>query len=263
MCQKLKRFLLSLALLLLFSLVVSAQATQLSAAEYENVDLTEFLGLNPDLLSSDPTMSSSSKQTSELKLEIPSLSNMPILWPEASSESEQSLTAQQLNSMDTTELWSLLDNQLGSLDNTLAQLEQSVASSKKETESLKKSIEDIKKEKEAAEKVIEHLKATLASNKEDQALVNSLLGEQLMKIEQLEKDAAETKKYVAFLELQEKRLKRNGVAVPVCAAVTLAGGFMFGYGLAKDNMTMAFIGLGIAVAPTIVWSGGHWCFKWW
>jgi hypothetical protein len=58
-------------------------------------------------------------------------------------------------------------------------------------------------------------------------------------------------------------LSRSGVVNIATISAATVGGAIIGYSLANEDTTMLLVGIGITAGTTLVYSCGHWTFKFW
>ena len=82
----------------------------------------------------------------------------------------------------------------------------------------------------------------------------------------IEKDLL-SKKYASL----ERQLKISSIATPIClvtsTVVSTVGGVLIGVGVSSDNSAVLTAGISVTIVGCVgiplIWSGGHWIFKFW
>ena len=253
MCIKQKK--LSLLLLLMFSYfyVVFGQESVLNKAEYEEVELTNFLD-SKTTLSNQEQNSKNLIDFSLMKKEMSKKqSNLPTV----------SLSTSLTSEMSSEEKAVILLKEQQKLINDMKISYQTLLNEKKSSEQQWMTLlENFNNKIEQTELRSKELEQCLISNKDDTHNAALVVGELTEINLNLKKELADINLLVSMYKI---KLQRSYTAGTICTTIpsVLGGGYMIFEGVRNNNQAMLFTGIVIATLPSFVYQGGHWAFKFW
>jgi hypothetical protein len=180
--------------------------------------------------------------------EIP-LSSLPMILQQQKVQLSQQTEEQQNLNNDSAELSSLLTDQLSGLIELQSTLELLSSDNSELTLLLNSSLETIKNLRRDLEVALDRI-----GDAEDGAI--SLLDQNTV----LYNLAKSLEHDVALLQRQQKAQRW---AFAIGGAAFVGGGTTLGYGIAKDNSTMALIGGAVILSDVLVYVLGDFVFGWW
>lgn len=198
--------------------------------------------------SSQTTNGAKKSQTQEIMSEqtYQKSSNNTNLQNQASTAQTQKLSSSNQQSQTLEELQEKITN-------SLLKLKTQVSMQPEQLTKLLDSGQSIQTWSNDCKKTIEELKTDL-----------NQVSERLQESNEWVSDAyKELEYYDAKFVTIENRLSRSGVVNIATISAATAGGAIIGYSLANEDTTMLLVGIGITAGTTLVYSCGHWTFKFW